>query len=78
MVITEPKDISNAKLLLDYSCGVFYERINIVRVDKAKNQIHFRNGKIIDMKNLKAIQLKNMVGYELARKVHNALSRVKD
>ena len=37
MILGEPKDISSSKILMDYSCGRFYERLNIVRVDKGKN-----------------------------------------
>lgn len=78
MILHDPKDISNTKMLLDYSCGTFYEKANIVRVDKTKMEIHFRNGKIIDMANLKAVKLKNMVGFELANKINNSLTRLKE
>ena len=37
MLLGEPKDISSSKILMDYSCGRFYERLNIVRVDKTRN-----------------------------------------
>jgi hypothetical protein len=43
LVLEPPVEISSSKILLNYTNGRFYERSEIVRVDKQKNLIHFRN-----------------------------------
>lgn len=77
MTLYQAEDLSNTKMFLDYSSGMFYEKNNIVRVDKNKMEVYFRNGGIAKMSNLKGIKLKNMNGLELAKKINNTLMRIR-
>ena len=44
LILESASEISNAKMLLNYAKGKFYQRREIVRVDKVNKQIHFLNG----------------------------------
>lgn len=78
-LILEPAtEISNSKMLLDYSKGKFYQRSEIVRVDKNKHQIVFRNGEVLDSGCLKKAKLKNVTGYALAERLSNYVARINE
>ena len=64
---------NNQKMLLSLQKGRFYNKEDIVRVDKEKQLFHFRNGETLEIKHLKGISLKHYVGYPLTEKLYNFL-----
>jgi hypothetical protein len=66
LVLESAVEISSAKVLLGYNTGKFYERSDIVRVDKIKNVIHFRSGETVMINHLKKGKLKDVPGLALA------------
>lgn len=63
--------------MLNYTNGKFYERSDIVRVDKQKNIIIFRSGETVPIPNLKKGKLTDISGLELALKIRNYYERLK-
>jgi hypothetical protein len=49
-----------------------------VRIDKARGEIHFRNGTILSRSGLKPITVKTIGGYPLAHELYNFFNRVRD
>ena len=69
--------ISEAMFFLNYSQGRFLSKDDIVRVDKQKGVIYFRNGEYAELSSLKKIKLNNITGFELCSRLSNYLERIK-
>lgn len=78
-LLLEPaSEITNAKLLLHYAKGKFYQRNAIVKVDKQNRKITFRSGEVVCQDELKKAKLKNVTGFPLAERLGNYLTRIKE
>ena len=63
--------------LIDNDCGTFYQKENIVRVDKNNGKVYFRNGSLCRYSALCPVTLHHLNGYALAHHVNQLLSRIK-
>ena len=49
-----------------------------MRIDKARGEVHFRDGSIINRTGLKPITVKTIGGYPLAHELYSFIKRVKE
>lgn len=76
MEIVNSTDILNGNILINTETGNFYNKSDVVKVDKEKDLLTFRDKSEINKRSLKPINVRPIVGYELAVALENYWKRI--
>jgi hypothetical protein len=65
------------ELAIDHDTGKFFLKESIVRVDKNKGEVFFRNGESCRRGGLRPVELQPMQGFRLAQAINSFVSRIR-